>query len=349
MGLVDGAAADALPRRRLVTSAAAAGDWEESAPSAPSSPAAVASAAMTSRAAFCGLLKPPSHRFTVAKETPSLSASRSWVRFSLARMDLRVAVRAVASVMFASIAISHSSVKRIPAAHLLKRIGPSPTARLLQLRSEGLLEESISASWLDRRWPKSGPAAEAWSLQSLRKAFLDGSLTRLVDQDKVLKAKIPECVERGELGLASGQQPDGSFARVWFEEPVSADDVTFESDLFLLRKARARELKATPVPGRPAPTPDPTPTDPLPGPVRPRPPTDPARQHRTLTLDGSLTPEVWNRVGTELLPKLRSGSNLQISVRFQVDLHDDLHVMLRSDLEQILRDLGIEKSLRIER
>jgi len=68
---------------------------------------------------------------------------------------------------------------------------------------------------------------------------------------------------------------------------------------------------------------------------------------QTLSIDGSLRPEVWNRVGTKLLPKLRTGSNLVISVRFQVDLREDLQIMLRSDLEQILRDLGIENSLRI--
>ncbi|MBM4062312.1 MAG: hypothetical protein FJ265_14620 [Planctomycetes bacterium] len=66
-----------------------------------------------------------------------------------------------------------------------------------------------------------------------------------------------------------------------------------------------------------------------------------------MSIDGSLRPEVWNRVGTKLLPKLRTGSNLVISVRFQVDLREDLQIMLRSDLEQILRDLGIENSLRI--
>ncbi|MFY9341626.1 MAG: DUF499 domain-containing protein [Planctomycetota bacterium] len=219
---------------------------------------------------------------------------------------------------------------------------------LAQLKSEGLLEEGTSASWLERRWPKSGPAAEAWSLQSLRKAFLDGSLTRLVDPDRVLKAKIPEMVERGELGLASGQQVDGSFERVWFAEPVSADDVTFEANVFLLRKARARQIKAAPVPPSPlAPSP-PTPADPRGGFPQPQPTLEPQKQPRTLALGGSLTPEVWNRVGTKLLPKLRTGVNLQISVRFSVDLTAEIDVMLRSDLEQILRDLGIEKSLLIE-
>ena len=42
------------------------------------------------RAAFCGLFAPPSQRLTLAKETPSRSASCSCVRSRLARMARRI-------------------------------------------------------------------------------------------------------------------------------------------------------------------------------------------------------------------------------------------------------------------
>ena len=92
-----GGGGDPAVRRRRVTPAAASA---EAASSAASIPASAASAAMTSRAAFCGVV-PPSQRLTVAKDTPSRSASCSWVRFSLARMARSVAATACMFVMFA--------------------------------------------------------------------------------------------------------------------------------------------------------------------------------------------------------------------------------------------------------
>jgi hypothetical protein len=47
----------------------------------------------------------------------------------------------------------------------------------------------------------------------LRQSFLNGSLTRLVDPDSILKSKIVEFVTRGDFGLASGKKPDGAYER----------------------------------------------------------------------------------------------------------------------------------------
>ena len=63
----------------------------------------------------------------------------------------------------------------------------------------------------------------------MRQPFLNGALTRLADPDKVLRKKISEFVSRGDFGLASGQKPDGTFERVWFEKPVNVDEVAFDA------------------------------------------------------------------------------------------------------------------------
>ena len=47
-------------------------------------------------------------------------------------------------------------------------------------------------------------------------SFLNGSLTRLLDPDKVLRTKIVEFVEGGDFGMASGSLPGGKYQRVWF-------------------------------------------------------------------------------------------------------------------------------------
>jgi len=56
------------------------------------------------------------------------------------------------------------------------------------LRSDGRLSESPGASYLERNWPPALEGSGAWPLESLRKSFFDGSLTRLPDPDSVLLA-----------------------------------------------------------------------------------------------------------------------------------------------------------------
>jgi len=102
------------------------------------------------------------------------------------------------------------------------------------LKSEALLNESVGAGYIERNWPPALKTAGAWPLASLRQSFLNGSLTRLVDPDSILKGKIVEFVGRGEFGLASGRKPDGNYERVWFQELLAPDEVAFETGVFLL-------------------------------------------------------------------------------------------------------------------
>src|SRR5437868_536412 len=91
---------------------------------------------------------------------------------------------------------------------------------LTALKSQELLNESVGAGYLDRKWPKALKESGAWPLQGLRQSFLDGSLTRLPDPDRILRQKIVEFVDKGEFGLASGVEPDGRYQRVWYGEVV---------------------------------------------------------------------------------------------------------------------------------
>ena len=87
-----------------------------------------------------------------------------------------------------------------------------------------MLNESPGAGYIDRRWPEPFKETGAWPLSSLRQAFLTGAMERLVDVDSYLKAKVPEFVSRGDFGLASGQQPGGTYTRVWFNEGLPVDE-----------------------------------------------------------------------------------------------------------------------------
>jgi hypothetical protein len=219
------------------------------------------------------------------------------------------------------------------------------------LKSQALLNESVGASYIERNWPPALKDSGAWPLASVRQSFLNGALTRLVDPDSILKSKIVEFVSRGEFGLASGRKPDGSYERVWFEELIAPDEVAFDAGVFLLRKDSAKALKSSvprePVPGTsPQPGPEPIPW-PQPSP-EPGPGPSPGATTKTLRLVGTVPPEIWNRLGTKILPKLRAGSDLRIGLDFTVTVKADTAGSLAEELEQILQELGLGDAVRVE-
>jgi hypothetical protein len=108
------------------------------------------------------------------------------------------------------------------------------------LKAGGLLSESVGAGYVERHWPPALKDSGAWPLSSLRKSFLDGSLTRLLDPDATLRKKIVEFVARGDFGLASNLKPNGTYERVWFAEEIGPEEVSFEHQVFLLLKDKAR-------------------------------------------------------------------------------------------------------------
>jgi hypothetical protein len=65
-------------------------------------------------------------------------------------------------------------------------------------------------------------------------------------------------------------------------------------------------------------------------------------------LVGTVPPEVWNRLGTKVIPKLKSGTGLTVGIEFSVNLNADLVAGTAAELRQILNDLGLEGQLKIE-
>ena len=103
------------------------------------------------------------------------------------------------------------------------------------LKAEALLNESVGAGYLDRNWPPALKETGEWPLTSLRQSFLNGALTRLIDPDAVVRRQIVAFVSSGDFGFASGRSQTGSFDRLWFAEPLAAEEVAFEANVFLLR------------------------------------------------------------------------------------------------------------------
>jgi hypothetical protein len=217
------------------------------------------------------------------------------------------------------------------------------------LRSQELLNESVGAGYLDRNWPRSLTESGAWPLSSLRQSFLDGSLTRLLDPDAVLRGKIVEFVGSGVFGLASGSKPSGGYDRVWFSEVIASDEVMFDANVFLLTKAKGKALKSgtvTETGQQVTPTTKPSDAAAVEGELKTKFPVEGAQQ--TIRITGSVPPEIWNRIGTKLLPKLKSGKELKIDVGFSISVDAVTAPHLESEIRQILEDLGLSEKLAIE-
>ncbi len=225
------------------------------------------------------------------------------------------------------------------------------------LRSNSLLNESPGAGYLERRWPEAFKASGAWPIKSLRQAFLDGSLERLIDPDEYLKRKIPEFVARGDFGLASGARADGGYQRVWFCEQISSDEVSFDADVYLLRREQAEALRAGSVKsftldsestdasatagGRgDTDTPSTAGTDYA----------EPATSHgtRILTVTGTIPPELWNKVGLRLIPKMRSNAQLTLRINFVLELDSAQAENLVREIQQELANLGLTAQINVD-
>jgi len=220
------------------------------------------------------------------------------------------------------------------------------------LKTEALLSETVGAGYLDRHWPPAFKETGAWPLTSLRQSFLNGSLTRLVDPDAVLRRKIVEFVGAGSFGLASGNTKDGRYERMWFAEAVGIEEVVFEPNVFLLTKPRSDELRTLAVrePDPPSIVPEPPPADQQPDSGKQLGIDTPATASPIqLRVTGSVPPELWNRLGTKVIPKLRSGDGLTTTVEFTVEVIPTAADDLEAGLRRVFAELGLDHCFVIER
>ena len=227
------------------------------------------------------------------------------------------------------------------------------------LKSSALLNESVGAGYLERNWPPALKAGGAWPLVSLRQSFLDGSLTRLVDPDAVLRRKIVEFVGGGDFGLGSGRGADGRFERVSFREAVLPEDVMFEADVYLLNRQTAERSSAphdSQSQTRPEPPDDKrkesvSTTDPgllAESSASTEKPVAEETTRKSLRIHGTIPPEIWNRVGTRLLPKLRTRGDVTVRVGFELQADLPGVSTLTTELRQVLDDLRLEDRIRID-
>ncbi|MDD9855621.1 MAG: DUF499 domain-containing protein [Gammaproteobacteria bacterium] len=220
------------------------------------------------------------------------------------------------------------------------------------LRSRGLLDDSVGRGYLERHWPAVFVPSGAWPLDGLRKSFVDGSLIRLKDPDQTLRQKIIELVGSGEFGLGAGAK-NGDYAQLWHAESVHPDEITFDADVFLLTKQTASALRQKPEErtrrdpepagdSRPGLFPPETGADAMPG----HSPNAPSAK-KTIRLTGAVPPEVWNKLGTRVIPKLRAGDNVTADISLSATVDGAAADRFCDELRQILKQLNIADRIKI--
>jgi hypothetical protein len=135
-----------------------------------------------------------------------------------------------------------------------------------------------------------------------------------------------------------------------FKEFTDPADVTFESAVFLLLKSRAIEFKTMPPVAGDGAEPAPQTESILPAETGPEPEPEsaPVLGKRTFRIRGDIPPEIWNRLGTKILPKLRSGADLKIGIEFSVTIDRQIERTFENELKQILEDLGLTGRVQFE-
>jgi hypothetical protein len=232
------------------------------------------------------------------------------------------------------------------------------------MKAEALLNESVGAGYIDRNWPPAFKDTGAWPLASLRQSFLNGALTRLLDPDAILRSKIVEFVQKGDFGLASGPKPDGTYERLWHKVLVSPDEVAFEPGVLLIKKSQVEALKKASEKAKPLEEPSkekPSETEPETGAEvdtgtgtggdtgeGPEPDVTPVPTSVPIRVAGQVPPELWNRLGTRIVAKLRPHEGFAIEVVFSALVDGAAANDLRTELRQALADLGLDDGFTVE-
>jgi len=216
------------------------------------------------------------------------------------------------------------------------------------LRSQGLLEESVGAGYLGRNWPDAFRESGAWPLDGLRKSFVDGSLIRLKDPDRILRGKIPELVARGEFGLGSGAKDGGGYERLWYAEHLDPAEVDFAADVFLLTREKVSALREKPGGDKAPPATPYPPGDSGEGVLPPVKTDEPAGGTKAIRLRGEVPPETWNKLGITIIPKLRQGDNQIFAIDLRARVSAAAAGNLTKELQRALDELGLGERVRVE-
>ena len=218
---------------------------------------------------------------------------------------------------------------------------------LSRLRQDGLLEDRVAPDFLVRNWP---PACEEeWTTKSVREMFFASPRFPRLLNPEVLRDTIAEGVREGKFGYV------GKAYGAYLDLPrigapaFGPEEVEFSDQVVLLPQERARALPGrvrVPEEGgsRPAEV-----SEGGVGPVVPMvqappagPPVsmEPARL-ALLRWSGEVPPQKWTQFYMRILSRFATDPTLRLRVDFTVSPEIGIPEVTRSEIEAVLRELGL--------
>ena len=111
-----------------------------------------------------------------------------------------------------------------------------------------------------------------------------------------------------------------------------------------MKRSLAKKLKEGVQP-EPEVGPEPKPEPEIP--VKPEPEPTAEKELQKIRLTGTIPPEIWNRLGTKIIPKLRSASDLNVGIEFSITVDAKSTKSLIKELQLALDDLGLSNRVEI--
>ena len=74
-----------------------------------------------------------------------------------------------------------------------------------------------------------------------------------------------------------------------------------------------------------------------------------ATKRTLLRVKGLIPPELWNRFGSKIIPKLRSAEQLRAGVELTVEVEASALASLEMDIQQVLSDLDLGRKVVVEK
>jgi hypothetical protein len=69
---------------------------------------------------------------------------------------------------------------------------------------------------------------------------------------------------------------------------------------------------------------------------------------KSIILTGVIPPELWNKVGIRLIPKLRSNAQPTLGINFVLELDSTQAANLVREIQQALADLELTEKIKVE-
>ena len=246
------------------------------------------------------------------------------------------------------------------------------TALILnRLRGEGDIEDTISPNFLIRNWP---PAFVEWSTRAMRDAFFASpQFPHLLSQEP-LKETIAKGVSSGLLAYI-GKKGNGEYEPFHFCKALTASDIEFVEDMYLITRATAEAYQQaqaqvqpqTAVPPLTRPTGQPYVTQPDTTPAVMPPATQNGSNGSSgvtfteetsgynipalasgiaqLAWSGDVPTQKWMNFYTKVLSKFATGSGLKLTVRVEVAPTSGISSQKVEETKAALRELGLNDSL----